>query len=206
MGPAVVHVEVLVHVEEEAPGAPVRVGDVGERGRAPAAHQRRGAVEVGPRQQDRLGRGAGVADRRDRLLARGRPEGDVEVVRLVHELEDDLVRRRVLGRQLRPERHELVVGRPPLADDASVPPRKVVDVDHAVCARRQARLDQLIVFSQVRRIQGRAELVVGQELPRDRCIVEIYVLVPEVNVLNSTATAATDGSRDGRGPGLTQAK
>lgn len=149
MRSAVILIKILVHINNQIIRRSIGVRNRGQRLRAPAADKELGRVEVGPRQQDHLRRRAGAPDGGDYFLARRRPELDVEVVRLVHDLKNDVGVVLVLCRELGPERHELVVCRPALADDAAVPAGKVVYVEHAVRAGREALLHYLVVFAKV---------------------------------------------------------
>lgn len=180
-----------MNVQQKIISRPIRIRDIHQRRRAPTRHQSSRAVKVRAREQNHLARRTSAPDRRHDLLARRSPDVDIQVVRLVHELEDHAVLGRVLGRQLRPQRDELVVSRAPLPDDAAVPPRKVVDVDHAVRPGAEARLHELVVLAEVVGIEVAAQLVVGEELPRDGQSEQVQRLAQGGPVLHLPRAVAT---------------
>lgn len=167
MRPRVVLIEVLVNVQQKVVRRPVWICDVHERRGTSGRYQSRRAVEIRAREEDHLASRTGTPDTRHHLLAGGSPDVDIQIVWLVHKLEDHAVLVRVLGRQLRPQRDELVVSRTSLPYNAAVPSRKVVYVDHAVRSGTEASLHKLVVLPGVVGIEVAAELVVDQELPRD---------------------------------------
>lgn len=156
-----------MNVQQKIISRPVWVCDVHQRRGTSGRYQSRRAVEIRAGEQDHLASRAGAPDTRHHLLAGGSPDIDIQVVRFVHKLEDHAVLVRVLGRQLRPQRDKLVVGRTSLPNDAAVPPRKVVYVDHAMRPGTEASLHELVVFPGVVGIEVAAELIIDQELPRD---------------------------------------
>ena len=167
----VVDVEILVKVHEQAVVTAVRVCNVGESLGASSGHKCLGTGKVGAGKQDDLRRSAGVSDTGDDFLAGTGPDVDVQVMRLVHEAKDDLVIVGVLLGQANPEIDEVLVGRTALADDATVPAAKVVDVNHAVGARVEAGLHEKVKVAKVGVVELAADLVIDNVLPRS-CYME----------------------------------
>jgi hypothetical protein len=56
-----------------------------------------------------------------------------------------------------------------LPNNTPIPPRKVVHIEHTVCAHGQAGLHELIILGEVR-LGERADFIVGEVLPRNGCI------------------------------------
>ena len=77
-------------------------------------------------------------------------------MRLVHESKDDLGIAFVFGGQLGPEVCELGIcwSTRGLANDLTIEPCKVVNVDYTIRASEEAGLHQLIVFPEIGGIQG----------------------------------------------------
>ena len=164
----IIEIEVLMHVKQQIRRRPIQVRHILQDVRRSSTSERHGASEIRSREEDHLRRRAGGPDGRDGGLHRGAPDGDVEIVRLVHEPEDDFGFVFVLGRELRPERCEHGVGWAALPDYFVVDASVVVDVDHAVGAGREADLHQVVVFAKVGLVEGVGfEVVVDEVLPRD---------------------------------------
>ena len=124
---------------------------------------------VGAWEQDELGGGASVADCGHDGLEGVGPDGDVEIMGLVHQTEDDVGLVGVRLRELGPDGDEVVVGRSTvLANNAAVPAGIVVDVDDAVSAGGEAGLDQTIVVGKECRVKLTAELMGDEVLPAYR--------------------------------------
>ena len=124
-------------------------------------------VKVGSRQQDHLGPCAVGADGVHGVLEAGGPSVDVEVVRLVHEAEDDVALRGVALSELGPQVAELLVRWPALGDDTAVPAGVVVDVENAFSASGNACLHELVVSAEEGLVEWAAEVVVEEILPAD---------------------------------------
>ncbi len=92
-----------------------------------------------------------------------------EIVRLVHQFEDDEFVVGVLRCQLRPQIREFFICRSALPNNTPIPPRKVVHIEHTVGAHGQAGLHELIICGEVRLVQ-RSDFIVGEILPRNGCI------------------------------------
>ena len=154
-------------------------------------------VVVGAGEEDHLGRGAVVTDGVDGVLDGGGPGGHVEVVRLVHQAEDDVALRGVLLGKLGPEIAKLVVRRSALADDAAVPAGVVVHVKDAEGAGRQTRLHELVVGAEEGCVERTAEVVVDEVRPSDRKAEEVEVVVGRkvLHLRRSYRTWAIRGSR-----------
>ena len=141
---AALAVEVLMHFVDELVIRAVGVLHAGQR-RGGSICEAADGVVVRSGEKDHLGCGTIVADGGDGLLDGGGPGRHVEVVRLVHQAEDDVGLGGVFLRELGPEVGELVVGGPALADDAAVPAGVVVHVEDAEGAGREARLHDGVV-------------------------------------------------------------
>ena len=105
----VVSVHIVVEVCERAVG----VCDGGQRGRG-VLHKATGGAVVRAGQQDPLGGRAGVTDGRNDLLQGLRPGVHVETIRLIHDTENDVGRRGILGGKLSPQTCELRIGWTPV--------------------------------------------------------------------------------------------
>lgn len=110
-------------------------------------------------------RGSGLSDCRHGRLAALGPHLDVQIVRFIHEAEDDLVPLGVVRRELLPQAGEDLVTRAPLANDSAVVPRKVVQVEHAVCAGIQTSLNQLVEIAEIDLVQPAGGLTRRDVLP-----------------------------------------
>ncbi len=120
-----------MHIKYQARRGAIWVGNRHQGGATSIADEITCARIVGAGQQDHVLGGARLTDGRDGRLDGAGPGVDVEIVRLVHEAENDAGRAGILGRQLAPEAGELSVSRSALPDDATVPACIVVDVDDA---------------------------------------------------------------------------
>lgn len=173
----VVDVEVLVQIEQQAVGSAVGVGDLAEQVGALVGHKVGGAGKVVAGEEDDLRLGAGLADGGDGGLAGVGPFRRVEVVRLIHQTKDDLFVVGVLFGNVGPELGKRVVRGSALADDALVVAGKVVQVNHAVGARVEARLHEGVVALPALGVEGAAALVVGEELPGDGQAEDVELVV-----------------------------
>lgn len=94
--------------------------------------------------------------------------GGGETNRLVHDTESHFAVASIFGGNLTPQARELGVSWPALSDDIAIPPGVIVDVDDAhLGTRAQAALHQIIVGGEVRGVEGTAQVVVDEVLPRD---------------------------------------
>ena len=173
---AALAVEILMRLVDELARRPVTIDDARQR-RGRIVLEAADGVVVGAGQEDHLCLGAVVADGVDDLLDGGGPGRHVEVVRLVHDAEDDVGLRCVFLGELGPEVGELVVGRSALADDAAVPSGVVVHVDDAERAGRKARLHDLVVGTEEVCVQRASEVVVDEVLPSDRNAEEVELVI-----------------------------
>jgi len=118
-------------------------------------------------QKDHLIRCTSSSDRCDRSLYRLSPDAYIDVMRLVHDTENNFGLALVFRCELCPEVCKLSVGRAIviLCNDLVIKPCIVVDINDAESASREAGLHELVVLVQVCGIQLTTKDVVDQELP-----------------------------------------
>lgn len=193
-------VEILMGFIDQFVMSPIIVLDAGER-RGRVTLEAADGVVVRAGEEDHLGRGAVVSDGIDRLLDAGGPRGHVQVVRLVHQAEDDVALRGVFLRQLGPEVAEVVVRWAALADDAAVPAGVVVHVQDAVRPGRETRLHDMVVGAEEGLVERTSEVVVDEVLPSDGKAekVELVIVHKVLHLRRSDRAWATRGSRGSQG-------
>ena len=173
---AALTIEILMRLIDQFVIRPVVVYYAGQsRGRV--GLEAADGVVVGAGEEDHLGLGAVVTDGVDGVLDGGGPGGHVEVVRLVHQAEDDVALRGVLLGELSPEIAKLVVRRSALADDAAVPAGVVVHVEDAEGAGGETRLHELVVGAEEGCVERTAEVVVDKVRPSDGKAEEVEVVI-----------------------------
>ena len=173
---AALAIEILVHLVDQFVMRPVIVLDAGQsRGRS--GLEAANGVIVRPGEKDHLGRGTIVANGVDSLLDAGGPGGHVEVVRLVHQAEDDVALRGVFLRELGPETGKLRIRWSALADDAAVPAGVVVHVEDAESAGCETRLHDVVVGAEEALVQRTSEIVVDEVLPSDGKAKEVELVI-----------------------------
>ena len=86
-------------------------------------------------------------------------------VRFIHQSKDNLRIRLILRRQLAPQTSELRIRWSTLSNNCSIPPRIVMDINHASSTRCQASLDQQIIGRKVGTVECSPEIVVHEVLP-----------------------------------------
>ena len=159
-------VEILMRLIDQFGGGPVIILD-GRQSRGRGSLKSTDSVVISAGEKDHLGRGAVMTNGFDGNLNAGSPGGHVEIVRLVHQAEDDVALRGVFPRELGPETGELLIRWSSLTDDATVPAGVVVHVEDAEGACCETCLHDLVVGVEEGLVQWTSEIVVDEVLPSD---------------------------------------
>lgn len=179
----IIAVQVLVNIKDQLAGAAERIRNLNEEGaslggerlcRRPAAAWKKEVV-----------RSSGGADSVDSSLHGVDPGRDRRnIVRLVHDAENDALVAAILLSELSPDALELGVGGTTLSNDAPVPARVVVQVDddEDVGTGVQGGLDGLVIARQETLADGTAEGR-SHELPGERNTIQVRALRREVGEL-----------------------
>ena len=141
----------------------------------PNARQSRGrsslkstdSVIISAGEKNHLRGGAVMTNGIDGILNAGGPNGHVEIVRLVHQTEDDVTLRGVFPRELSPKTSELFIRWSPLTDDATVPASVVVHVEDTESACCETCLHNAVVGVEKGLVQWTSEIIVDEVLPSD---------------------------------------
>lgn len=117
--------------------------------------------------------------------------------RLVHDAKGNLWVLDVFRGDLAPERSKLRIGWTALTNDLTIPSAVVVHIDNAhLRGCLQACLNQIVVGREVVRIEGAAEIVVDEILPRDGKAEDVEsVIVGEVLHLFDTLLTRRESAR-----------
>jgi hypothetical protein len=189
------NLQVLMNVEDKLVNGTILVLD-GEKGRASLTRELGSVRPSQAGDEDPLRGGTSITDGSDSGLNGLDPRGELDVMWLVHDAEDDTLLVLVLGCELAPDVGELLVGRATLADDSTVPPGVVVQVDDDVRlgALGERELHGLVIPSEEALGDGTANRRL-HKLPGEGDTEDIHTLASEVGELSSWRFDASAGDR-----------
>lgn len=177
-----------MNIKDQISSRPIRVDHRCKRSTGAIVNEVSSTGVVCTGQQNHLRRGPSISDRSDDLLYRSSPGFDIEVMRLVHDAEDDLALALVFGRQCCPKGDELRIRWTTLSNDGTIPTGVVVNVNDTVSAQGQTALHQSVILAKVVRVQRATKVISNEELPSRRQAENVEgIIVDEVPHLSDTA-------------------
>lgn len=134
-------------IEDQVCEGSVQIGDTAQS-ISTVSHEVLGTSPVGTGEKDVIRSRSAGTDSTDSALQSSGPGVDVrDVMRLIHESENDFGLVRVFRRETSPKASELAGVDTSLPDNATIVPSVVVDVDNTVGSDAKTGLDEFVIFA-----------------------------------------------------------